>query len=424
MCTEFFDNKIKPKHLHKFTKITPEGHTISGYISYKENEFLGSMIIDTILTKSGDKFNTLQFIHAMPKIHYYSEDNQLNEDGPCCYECVEKLDGSCLIVYPIYDNKCNLLEIIPKTRTQPVADEFILDMYKLIDKTTITEYFNLPFPQQFPLKSNVLIFELYGILNMHTIYYPKYYINMSLIGCYSGEILENNDLYSIAIDYEFDRPKTMLYIYCTHNGDWHMDTLDPLLYKFVDDKIAYPTQKDCIDAVKSVLQEVNDAYYKEYGFIRLEGLVINGYDKDGNQMYMKIKPWDIEERCRTENGVPRRFILKEVYKYYDEYGFNVKEIYNKDKSHYYHYVIKGLSEEFSDEAINHPKTKKRIEDVFFDVMESKEPPQGLQEICQNLIEENPDLNVPELMRVFAEKYPHKKKLSRMTFSILKAIKKD
>ena len=107
------------------------------------------------------------------------------------------------------------------------------------------------------------------------------------------------------------------------------------------------------------------------------------YNKDTDDFsYIKVKSAEIEEQCRTENGVPRKFILKEVYKYFDEYGSKVKEIYLEDETHYYEYVMRNLAEEFDSTILEQKRTKSRIESVFLDVLESKEPPKGLQEICR------------------------------------------
>ena len=45
----------------------------------------------------------------------------------------EKLDGSCLILYGLYDDQGNLLEVVPKTRGVPVADKHIVEMYNEIE---------------------------------------------------------------------------------------------------------------------------------------------------------------------------------------------------------------------------------------------------------------------------------------------------
>lgn len=63
----FFDGKIKEKDLYQFKQKTKKGNWIEGYICRKPNEFLGSMFIEKVNGKDNP-----QFVHSMPKIHYYS----------------------------------------------------------------------------------------------------------------------------------------------------------------------------------------------------------------------------------------------------------------------------------------------------------------------------------------------------------------
>ena len=140
-------------------------------------------------------------------------------------------------------------------------------------------------------------------------------------------------------------------------------------------------------------------------------------------MYLKIKPRDVEVELDRLTTVPRRFVVKEVQKYFDEYGSEVKEIYQDDENHYMDYVKRNLKEEFSYEQIEDPKTVRRIKNVFMDVWDSKIAPQSLQNICEDLISENPDVSVTELMKIFANKYPSKKRHSRHVYTILSAIRK-
>ena len=136
---------------------------------------------------------------------------------------------------------------------------------------------------------------------------------------------------------------------------------------------------------------------------------------------LKIKPKDIEIEAKSLDSVPRRFILKEIQKYFDEYGSEVHEIYQKDETHYIDYVNRQLSEEFSYEQIHDPRTRRRIKKVFMEVWDSKIPPVSLQNICEELVRQNPDATVQELLKIFAKTYPSKKKDSRFVYQILSAM---
>ena len=138
-------------------------------------------------------------------------------------------------------------------------------------------------------------------------------------------------------------------------------------------------------------------------------------------MYLKVKPKDIEAEARQLDSVPRRFVLKEVQKYFDEFGSNVRALYENDDTHYIKYVKHQLKEEFSYEQIEDPRTLRRIKNTFMDVWDSQIPPKSIQNICEELIRENPDSTVPELMKIFARTYPSKKRQSRHAFNIFSKI---
>lgn len=421
-CEKYFQNKVKPKHLRKFESKTPDGNLIEGYISRKPNRFLGSLVITHITEKSGKSYETEQFVQAFPKIHYWDDKHKLKEDEESIiYYCQEKLDGTCLIIYCLNDNQGELLEIVPKTRGQAVAEEHILDMYSLIDKKAIEEFFKGNLHNE-----DTLMFELYGILNKHEISHMDTYIDIRLIGAYiDGEFLNYISIKSNLDLDNFQTPNTIYTIekYPYENSfsiRWCAINFKLINYR-VSCKDTFPTLYDAISEVKELLKHINDDYLKQNGRRALEGVVINGEHFEKGQMYLKIKPRDIEAEARQPDSVPRRFVLKEVYKYFDEFGFKVREIYESDETHYMKYVKWQLREEFSYEQIEDPRTTRRIKNVFMDVWDSKIPPKSLQNISEELVRENPDKSILELMKIFATTYPSKKRQSRHVYNILSKI---
>lgn len=182
-CEKYFQNKVEPKYLSEFKAKTPEGNLIWGYISRKSNMYLGSIIITHICEKNGKSYDTEQFVQSFPKIHYWDDNNKLNDVGnEIIYYCQEKLDGTCLILYSLNDDNGNSIEIIPKSRNLAVAGDHILEMFNLVDKKAILEFFKNP--RHF---NDTLMFELYGILNRHEIAHMENYIDIRLIGAYIDE---------------------------------------------------------------------------------------------------------------------------------------------------------------------------------------------------------------------------------------------
>lgn len=424
-----FFRDIKSKHLKEFREETPKGNIIEGFICKKPNHFLGSMLITKIIIPEKDvEFETEQFIQSMPKIHYYDSHHTMYSEEEQVFPAYEKLDGSCLILYGLYYND-EVIEIVPKTRGIPVADKHIMEMYNEFDHSNIEVFF-----EHFKKENPTLLFELYGSLNQHSIFYPRTRIDIRLIGAtYDGIFLNWYELGWLEQQYDFYRP---FKIFNLHYRDeiWKIRVNRPgiyyhyAFYSCLKDeehdflKKEYPTQYDAIQGLKTLVTRMNKKYSEKHNRQLLEGVVINAYNATGeNLMYLKVKSADIEEKCRTENGVPRKFILKEVHKYFDEYGSRVKDIYLEDENHYREYVNRNLLEEFDTNVVEMKRTQSRIKNVFLDMLEAKEPPKGLQDICNELVEKYPDSDISDLMRLFAQEYPEKKRHASIVYSIFEKL---
>ena len=423
-CEKYFNNTIKPKHLSQFEAKTPKGNTIKGYISRKPNKFLGSLVITDVCEKNGKSYGTEQFVQSFPKIHYWDKRYQLkSDDESVIYHCQEKLDGTCLIIYALKDDSGKIIELVPKTRGKAVADAHVLEMFSLVDKKAIEVFF-----KKEEHVNDTLMFELFGVLNKHDIAYMDTHIDIRLIGAYIGEEFLNYISISSYLDLDdFQKPDTVLTIekYPGENSfslSWCGRSYRLRNYE-VDCSGEFPTLYDAVQEVKLHLEQINNDYVKQNGRKFIEGVVINGISPYDTQMYIKIKPKNIEIEAKDMDHVPRRFIVKEVQKYFDEYGSKVGEIYEKDETHYMKYVKRQLREEFTYEQIEDPRSIRRIKNTFMDVWNSKLPPMSLQNVCEELMSENHDLSVQELLKLFAKKYPSRKKDSRHVYNILTAMAK-
>lgn len=424
LCEKYFENKVKSKHLREFEAKTPKGNIIKGYISRKPNRYLGSLVITHVTLKDGEGFDCEQFVQSFPKIHYWDMRHRLKEDEESLiYHCQEKLDGTCLIIYALKDNSGHIIELVPKTRAMAVADEHILEMFRLVDKKAIEEFF-----KDDVHSNDTLMFELYGILNKHEIAHMDTYIDIRLIGAYVDENFLNYIALKCYSDLDdFKTPDTVYTIekYPHENSfsiKWCGINHKLKNYEVSTDE-TFPTLFDAINEVKSLLEQINRRYFEQNGRRVIEGIVINGEHFKNGQMYLKVKPKDIELEARQLDSVPRRFVLKEVQKYFDEYGSQVREIYEEDETHYIKYVKHQLREEFTYEQIEDPRTRRRIKKIFMEVWDSKVPPKSLQNICEELVRENPDASIQDLLKIFAKTYPSKKKDSRFAYQILSSILK-
>ena len=401
----YFDNKVKKKDLYQFKQKTKKGNIIEGYICRKPNEYLGSMFIEKVNNEDNP-----QFIHSMPKIHYYSKKIEGIETEEIIFH--EKLDGSCVIYYPLYQDG-EVIEVIPKTRNTVIADDFIFNLLK--------KAITYPIEKIVKEYDIVLMFELYGVLNQHEIYNPDAYCSLTLIGGYSintNQMYSNSMLDSFAEKYNLKRPRHLITVH-GFRGVYFITFISPYLQIYYrNDKISMHTSlSEVIQEIKKILSQVNQESYNINGFALTEGVVANMQKQIGG--YLKVKPEEIELKHK---GIPTIEIKKEVRKYWDEYGSKIETIYKQDKKHYLNYVKENLAEDFPIDIVESNKTKKRIEKIFFTIWDAKTVPIGIQEIARTLCEENPELSLPEIMNIFSQQYPQKKNQARMVYSICKKIK--
>ena len=75
-----------------------------------------------------------------------------------------------------------------------------------------------------------------------------------------------------------------------------------------------------------------------------------------------------------------------------------------------------LEEEYAIELIH--KSKKKIERIFMQIWESKQVPESIHQITDELVEEYGKEGISYCMRMFAEKYPMKKKKASLVYGVL------
>jgi len=113
---------VPAKYWQEFEEVSPGGIHFSGYVCRQESERLGMLA----LTKLEGR-EWLEFIPAMPKIHYpYQQvDSQVRVVVPLPQNAIDarfnvKLDGTCIIWYPLTNGEGKVLEVLPRTRLKPV----------------------------------------------------------------------------------------------------------------------------------------------------------------------------------------------------------------------------------------------------------------------------------------------------------------
>ena len=416
---KIFDSAVE------FEEITPKGNTIKGLITKKRNRNLGSLLITKV---NGE--DTYQYVQGFPKINYWDKDNQLNRN----IYAFEKYDGSCICIYPLKDSEDNIIELVPKSRGLPILDKNLQSMYDLVEKHNIIEFFNRDFN-----KNSQLFFELYGVKNIHSISHMDTYIDLALIGGVKDISTKNNEVYrefftgvdilNLSNIYYFKHPSFLFEIEkALYNNEYLLIIKEGFRAKYsyyYDNKktlIKLPTIYDCILKIREILEIVNKNYKTVNNRMATEGVVLNG-QFDDFQRYIKIKPDTIKQEIITANGIPRKYIIKEVNKYFDEYGSVAKEEYLNNPEKIWKYVSDNLNEEFDANIVEDIKNQRRIKKIFLQVADAKEAPESINNIANELIEKYPDESIPNLMRIFSQEYPFKKKDARILYSVLESIKK-
>lgn len=373
---KYFGGMVCRSNLSRFTNTTPGGNVIEGYFSKEPNKYLGSFII----TRINDE-PTNQFIQSMPKIHFYN-----NEEDICSTAkslCYEKLDGTCLIVYPLKDADGNIIEIIPKTRNRVVADGKFMELFAKIDKEPIRKYYSR--------NDGILLFELYGTLNPHLIQYEKD-IDIRLIAVYEDSRFKPaNPL--------FEKPDV---VFSLEYAERWIISVTGRKFKghFEKNEYEYPTLSDAINGMYQLLLDLNDKFESETGRKAIEGVVINTIDTNGHPKWIKIKPATKNRDCVIMDDT----IKKEVLKYFDDYGSEVLSIYSRDKNHHTEYIFRMLEEEFSRSVIEEHADK--IEDIFMEYWNRKVR-KNIKTICDDLIDDYADRGIDYCMDVFKKQYPMK-----------------
>ena len=407
IAEEYFNN-TKPKHLRPFEETTPKGNIITGFINHKPNHQLGSMVVLSVNDEPVE-----QYIQSMPKIHYYKDERDICKHQGNGIKCYEKLDGSCLILYPLKNPDGEIIEIVAKTRGRPVADSHFYELYRKVDQKPINDYYKE--------HDGILIFELHGILNQHEIIHYNTGIDIRLIAIYENG--EFNNAPGIAKKYNFQLPDKIFELYDIGNS-WYLKYTSEKYAAYKPDEFKhedkyYPTVTDAVLGIKHELEELNRRYVEVNGRLAAEGVVINIFTKNGHLKWLKCKPRDIENKHRTVNGIPRTSITKEVLKYFDEYGSTVKEIYERDPQHHTEYLHRQLSEEYEDSLIL--KSKNRIEKIFMDIWRSKQVPESIHTICEELFDKYHEEGISHCMRMFAQEKPMLKSKANMVYGVLEKL---
>lgn len=162
---------VNKKYWNEFDVTTDAGNHIAGWLCREESERLGMLAVTEV-----NGIERLELIYAMPKIPYpYQQaDGEAQVVIPVPQNATDarfnlKLDGTCIVFYPLTDEDGAVSEVVARTRLQPVLTASRWgDWPALLDDAM---------PDRSDLERAVreqkitLCFELWGYRNPHLVKY-------------------------------------------------------------------------------------------------------------------------------------------------------------------------------------------------------------------------------------------------------------
>ena len=368
-----------PKEWLKFKRTTPEGNNVVGYMCMKHNRFYGSLII---LKVNGEDCE--QVIHGMPKLHYYNGHNPLICSPSDSIVIHEKLDGSNLLLYPLKNNKGEVLEVVPKSRNTPIAHESLIRLWEKIPQKNVIEEYIMD-------TGDVLIFELFGYENPHEIKY-KASVDIGLLRGYNkcNKPLDSKQIDKIKQKLKINRP---LKLGETVSMKGSFKSYYGFLIKLINSYEAWD----------------------------IEGWVLSGTSPEYTFKQLKIKKKEYYEKHKYQGGVPTPIIRKEVYKLFDNNYIDCEDL-KEHLEEYINEVSVNLKEEIDGRYVEQPSTRKNIKNTIIREVGKRSVNKDFKTLLEELYENNKDLELSQLMKKFAEDYPFLKHKSRKAYNVLNRLK--
>lgn len=162
---------VNRKYWNEFDATTDGGNRIAGWLCREESERLGMLALTEV-----NGVERLEFIYSMPKIPYPYQQGNGNAKIviPVPQNAVDarfniKLDGTCVIFYPLTDENGTVIEVVPRTRMQPVLTPSRWGDWPALLNDAMPDRTNL---ERAVREQNVILcFELWGYRNPHLVKY-------------------------------------------------------------------------------------------------------------------------------------------------------------------------------------------------------------------------------------------------------------
>ena len=197
---------VSARYWQPFETVSPGGHAFSGYLCRQESEKFGMLAITQL-----DGEERLELVYAMPKIHdpYAKETDAggleiLRVEIPVPPDAVDarfthKLDGTAIIFYPLSAPDGRVLEVVARTRLQPVISPSRWGNWNELIAEAMPD--RTPVERAVTQERVVLIFELWGYRNAHLVTYTTPLAMTLHTAVQNGQVLSYKRLSEIAERY-------------------------------------------------------------------------------------------------------------------------------------------------------------------------------------------------------------------------------
>jgi len=362
---------VGPKHWQDLSATSPGGIPFAGYLCRQESDWLGALALTQVAGRE-----RLEFIASMPKIPYpyqYDGRGQVQLVIPIPARATDarftvKLDGTCIIFYALRDEEGRVLEVIPRTRLQPVltpsrwGDWNTLLAQALPDRT--------PVERAVQEQGVTLAFELWGYRNPHLVSYDTPLALTLHTGIRHRKLLAFPRLAQIARHYGFSL----------------VDSIQVATPDAAGLAAAYQAWQEKMETLNAAAGA--DRYVQEGAVLVVSTARV--------AHYYKCKPPSIEEiHWRTDQSIGREVVQQALYKMrengYDFAGGRVEDL------------IAELEQDFQKPHVEQQEELiRRVWLEYVVELQKKEWLRGLVE--QSGLDPR---DTPNLMRYLSQHYPRK-----------------
>lgn len=365
--------QVGAKHWSAFETVSPGGIPFAGYLCRQESDKFGML---AVTEQAGAP--RLEFIYAMPKIDYPyipQQDGSLRvvidvPPGTVDARFTHKLDGTAIIFYPLTGPDGEILEVIPRTRLQPVltpsrwGDWNALLAAALPDRSGVEAAVRT--------ERAVLIFELWGNRNAHLIRYDEpLRLTLHTARHLDGRLYPFPDVMALAEKYGLEVVKSVA--------------------------VLTPDAAGLVAAYAQVQAEMEARNQAAGEEVFVDEGVILALSTAQTAVYLKCKPPSIEEiHWQADQHVSKAHIEQALFKLAENnYDFDTGQVAD---------LYEKLESDFDREELE--ANADLIERIFHDFRAEMRKQATLRDLLRTLIaQENLDpTDLPGLMRHLSKHY--------------------